>query len=317
MKKICLLAFAFLFHWSVFAQRDAQFYQSENKKYAFKLEGNSCTLYELDNYNTAVYYEYDLVAEREMEQPKDSMGILYRNNFFAVSYDYRQFSVVKLKKGKPKQSYRAQKLEDPRKLFEVINHSYWNKAYDRMLDELEYEFKLFGSYRYRDFNDSWEQVDFRQVYPEGFELQATQQIARIKDSITGINRELISLNETVTNNIHTLTPEALKENFRKRDLHAYAYSKYTHEFLSTVALMRPDLYLELTETFPEEKKFLYREAAFNREMHRAIRKDAAPGPVKKEYLKFKRREHLKAGLILTGVVIIDAAVITGLVLLIL
>ncbi|MNJ91962.1 hypothetical protein D3C87_96170 [compost metagenome] len=311
MKNFGLFILIFLVQWGVFAQRDAQYYQTEVGNYAFKLEENSCTLYTLSQNNQMISYESDLAATRKMDNPTDSLGILYSDPFFGISYDYRHFSVVQLKKGKIKKWYRAKKLENPGELFEAINHRHWDEAYDRMLDEVEHDYKLFGGYRYRDFDDSWQQVEFKQVSPEEFEFQAKQRIALEKAILVQTNQQLISLNDTIKNNIHTLTFEELKSNFQSRPLNEYAYGKYTLELLNTVSLTRPELYLELAEALPEEKKFLYTEAAFNRDMHRSIKKNVEPGPVKNAYMKFRRWEHFKAGLVLTGVAILDVGIITG------
>ena len=299
----------------VFSQQAAQFYQTVNGEYAFKFDGNSCTLYELSRYETYVYRKGELTHAGEFKKQSDSLGIIFSNGIFAISYDYKYFRVLKLKNGKPKDrlTFLAKKLENPAKIHEGINHAFWDAEYRKTIDQISRDFPLFSDYYYRNGFEVWNSFNFKQALPEEFEALANLQNDLLRDSLSNTNLKLIELNESINNQMDTLTIEPLKSNFLSHPLYNYAYSEYTDQMLESLAEKRPDLFFRLADSQFNEKKFIFDQVLYARNANKALKKYDTDSPVKKEYLKYKRKESLKGGLILTGAIFLESAIIGGLV----
>jgi hypothetical protein len=310
------LLFLFLFLGSTaFTQQSEQFYQTVNGEYAFKFDGNICTLYELSRYENYIYREWELTHTGEFKNPSDSIGILFSNGVYAVSYDYKDFRVLKLKNGKPKNrlTFLAGKLDNPAKVYEGINYAYWDAIYRKTIDRISREYPLFNDYYYRNRLEVWDSFDFKQVLPEVFETLANRQNELLSDSLSNTNRGLIALNDSIEEQLDVLDLETLKSNFLSRPIHNYAYSTYTDEMLESVAENRPDLFFALAESFPNERNPIFDNVLYARRANKVLKKYDTDSPVKKEYLKYKRKQSLKGGLILTGAILLETAVIGGLV----
>lgn len=312
MKKI-LLFFALFLMRSAFAQPE-QFYQTVNGDYAFKFEGNVCQLYALSDYENRVYREWELgPVHKTIGQ--DSSRILFSNGQYAISYDYKYFRVLKLKNGKSKKrlTFPAKKLDDPVKIYEGINRAYWDVLYRKTIDQVNRDYPLFSDYYYGNGPSVWESFDFKQALPEEFETLANRHNELLSDSLSNTNLKLIALNDSIKNQMNTLTLEVLKRNFLSHPLYNYSYSQYTDELLESVAEKRPDLFFDLAESLPNERKFIFDQVIYARNANKALKRYDTDSPIKKEYLKYKRKENWKGGLILTGAVLLETAVIGGLV----
>jgi hypothetical protein len=314
MKKYLLFLFLFL-GFAAFTQQTEQFYQTVNGEYAFKFDGDICILYELSRYDSYVYQEWDLTQTAEFKKQSDSLGILFSNGLMAISYDYKYFRVLELKRGKPKDrlTFLAKKLDNPAKVYEGINHAYWNAVYKQTIDQISRDYPLFNDYYYRHGFDAWNSFDFKQALPEEFESLANRQNEFIRDSLSNTNRRLIALNDSIEDQMDVLDLETLKSNFLSRPMYNYAYSTYTDEMLESVAENRPDLFFALAESLPKEKEFIFDQVLYTGDASKSLRKYSTDSPVKKEFLKYKRKESLKGGLILTGAVLLETGVIGGLV----
>ncbi|WP_343632978.1 hypothetical protein [Fluviicola sp.] len=299
-----------------FSQNQEVYYQTSEKNYAFKLYGNTCSLYELSNYGSWVNREWELPAVYRPESALDSLGILFSNEQYAISYDYKYFRVCKLKNGKIKErhTYVAKKLENPAKLYEAINHSYWEVLYRTTIDEMRNNYPGFHAYRYPYYRygspEAWESLTFKQAEPSEFEVLSRKQNQFIKDSLIRTNNRLIFLNDSIETHISTLTLEALKSNFMSRPIHVNAYDEYQQVMLKFVAEKRPDLFYDLVESLPEEKKYLFHKVSYG-DSFKSLKKFETVSPVKREFLKYKRKESLKAGLMVTGAGLLEVGVIGG------
>lgn len=313
--KNCLLFLILFLISPAFAQQPEQFYQTVNGEYAFKFDGNRCTLYELPGYDGYVYREWELTHAGEFKDQSDSLGILFSNGVFAISYDYKYFRVLKLKRGKAKNrlTFLAKKLDDPSRIYEGINHTYWDAVYRKTINETKHNYPLFEEYYYRNGSVIWRSFDFKQASPEEFEVLANRQNELLKDSLSNTNLELIALNDSIEKHMDSLTLEELKGNFLSRPLHHYAYGEYTDQMLGSVAEKRPDLFFELVESLPNEKEFIFDQVMYTRDANKVLKKYHTDSPVKKEYLKYKRRENLKGGFILTGAILLETGMIGGLI----
>jgi hypothetical protein len=128
--------------------------------------------------------------------------------------------------------------------------------------------------------------------------------------LTSTNKQLISLNDSIEKNIHALTVEELKNNLMSRPIHIPAYDEYQEIMLESVAVKRPDLFFELVESLPDEKKYLFNKV-YAGDAFKSLKKFDTGAPVKKEYLKYRRRENWKAGLLITGASLLEIGVIGG------
>ncbi len=294
-----------------FSQETETFYQTTNGEYAFKLEGGNCILYELSSYNYApsVYNEQELWPVR---LDTDSSGILFSNGQYAISYDYKYFRVCDLKNGKIKarKTYVAKKLDDPSKIYEAINHSYWDVIYRGMMDEIQQIYPLFNDFHYRYRQTNWSIAEAKQSVPEKFEVLAKEQIEKLKDSLSEANHRLIALNDSLEKNINTLTLEELKHNLLQRPIHQYAYDEYQQEILHTIAKNRPGLFYDLAQEMPEERDYLFGEI-YQKDAVRSLKNYETDSPMKKKFRKFRRKQAWRVGLITTGVVSLQTAVIGG------
>lgn len=301
---------------TVFAQAPEVFYQTSDKNYAFTFDGNSCKLYALSGDNEWVSGEWELDPVSKFGNQSDSLGILFSNGQYAISYDYKYFRVCKLKNGKMKDrhTYVAKKLENPSVIYQAINHSYWNVLYRKTMENIESNYPLFREYRYRSYRPGdysiWESMSFKQESPESFELLAAERNKLLIDSLTSTNKQLISLNDSIEKNMHTLTVEELKNNLMSRPIHIPAYNEYQEIMLESVAVKRPDLFFELVESLPDEKKYLFNKV-YAGDAFKSLKKFDTGAPVKKEYLKYRRRENWKAGLLITGASLLEIGVIGG------
>ena len=297
---------------AAFGQKSA-FYQTENGEYAFQFDGTNCKLYELSRYSTEVSRESDLYPTHDYSTWSDSLGILFYNGHYAISYDYKYFRVLRLKNGKPKNrlAYVAKRVKDPSKIHEAINYTYWEELYRKTLEEAEADFPLFQEYYYQNRRASWNQIPFKQVAPQEFKLLAAERKQLLKDSIEKTNLKLILLNRTVAEQLDTMNAASLKQNYLDRPLGEPAYKGYTHEMLVLVAEKRPDLFLGLVEQLPERKEELFGETEFLKGPRKSIRAYETDSPVKKEFFRYHRREALKMGLIVTGSTALELGVIGG------
>ncbi|MDF3026112.1 MAG: hypothetical protein K0S23_419 [Fluviicola sp.] len=312
--KNCLLFLFLILGSAAFTQQTEQFYQTVNGDYAFKLDGKTCILYELSRYDNYVYKEWELTHAGEFKNTSDSIGIIFSNGVFAISYDYKYFRVLKLKHGKPKDrlTFLARKLDDPGKIYEGINRAYWEVLYRKTINQINSDYPLFSDYYYRNGPLVWESFDFKQALPEEFESLANRQNELIRDSLANTNMRLIALNDSIEKHMNVLTPEMLKKNFLSRPLHDYSYGMYTDEMLESVAEKRPDLFFDLAEALPNERTFIFDQVVYSR-ANKALKRYNTDSPIKKEYLKYKRRENWKGGLALTGAVLLETGIIGGLI----
>ncbi len=314
MKNYLIVLFFFLKGIS-FSQETGTFYQTLDKEYAFKLDGETCILYRLSKYNNMVYREWEIYPTPRVKSQLDSLGILFSNGQYAISYDYKYFRVCDLKNGKVKdrRSYVAKKLDDPSKIYEAINHAYWNTIYRETVHETSNNYPLFEEYYYREGYSIWDSLSFKQAVPKEFEVLANEENKRLKDSLSQTNQKLVSLNDFIDKKMNTLTLEELKNNYLSRPLTNYWYSGYQDEMLQAVAEKRPELFLELAEALPDEKYAIFDGAfAISRDVKKAL-KSLPDSPIKKEYFKYRRRESLKIGLIVTGVVALETAIVGGII----
>ena len=299
-----------------FSQTPEVFYQTSDNKYAFKFEGNTCVLYELSKYESWVSEAWELEPVIRFEGQMDSSGILFSNGQYAVSYDYKYYRVSKLKNGKIKDrhTFVAKKLENPSKVYEAINHTYWQMLYRKEIEKIESNYPLFREYRYRSYRPGdyaiWESMTFKQDNPERFELLATERKKLLIDSLVSTNNRLISLNDSIERNIQTLTPEELKINLLSRPIHVLPYDEYQDVMLNKVAEKRPDLFLGLVEALPDEKAYLFNKIQ-ERDAVKSLKKFETNTPIRKEFLKYRRRQSFKAGLLITGAGLLEVGVIGG------
>lgn len=310
-----LLVFLFLLTKVSFSQ-EVSFYQTTDKQYAFKFGENTCILYELSKDKSWVLEEWELEPAFRFEGRLDSLGILFSNGQYAVSYDYNYFRVSKLKNGKirDRHTFIAKKLENPSKVYEAINYTYWQVLYRKEIEKIESNYPFYREYRYRSYRPGdytiWESMSFKQDNPETFELLADERKNLLIDSLVYTNRRLISLNDSIEKNIRTLTPEELKNNLLSRPIHVLPYDEYQGSMLNTVAEKRPDLFLDLVEALPDEKAYLFNKI-YEREAVKSLKKFDTNNPIKKEYLKHRRSQNLKSGLLITGAGLLEIGVIGG------
>lgn len=309
--KNCLFILLIFLTTSAFAQETEQFYQTSNGEYAFKLDGNTCILYELSRYGNTVYRQWEIYPTYSTKSQLDSLGILFSNGQYAISYDSKYFRVCDLKNGKVKdrRTYVAKKLTDPSKVYEAINHSYWNTLYRETMD---HTYPLFNYHYHYEGHSIWDSLPFKQAIPEEFNVLANQHNQLLKDSLALTNQQLISLNDSIEKNMNILTLGELKSNLLSRPLHVYLYDEYQDEMLESVAERRPDLYFDLVEALPTEKEYLFGQV-YSHDAVRSLKRYRTDAPVKKEFLKYRRKERALAGLITTAVVFLDTAVIGGVV----
>jgi hypothetical protein len=299
-----------------FTQETETYYQTINKEYTFKFTGEVCTLYQLSENTNYAYREWELERVNRFKGQLDSLGILFSNGKYAISYDYKYFCVLKLKHGKQKDrlTFVAKKLADPSNVYEAINHAYWYGIYWKTIEEVKEDYPLFGEYRHRIYFRSdyewWQSLSFKRETPEKFELLAGEQNQLLKDSLLRTNRQLIFLNDSIENSINTLTVDELKRNLMSRPIHVPAYDEYQDSMLQMIAVRRPDLFYELAEALPEERKYLFNKVSYG-EPSKSLKKFDTDSPVREEFLKYRRRENLKAGLIMTSGVLLEAGVIGG------
>lgn len=299
-----------------FSQTPEVFYQTSESNYAFKFGENTCILYELSKDKSWVFEEWELEPVNRFKGQPDSLGILFSNGQYAISYDYKYFRVCKLKNGKIKDrnTFVAKKLENPSKVYQAINYTYWQLLYRKAIEQIESNYPLFREYRYRSYRPGdysiWESMTFKQDNPETFELLATERKNLLVDSLVYTNSRLISLNDSIEKNIRTLTQEELKNNFLSRPIHVLPYDEYQDVMLNTVAEKRPDLFLGLVEALPDEKEYLFNKI-HERNAVKSLKKLETNIPIKKEYLKYRRRQNFKAGLLITGASLFEVGVIGG------
>ena len=295
-----------------FSQEEETFYQTTNGEYAFKLKGETCILYQFSRYENSVYREWELDRVDRFKGELDSLGTLFSDGEYAVSYDYKYFRILKLKRGKPKdrRTFVAKKTDDPSCIYAAINHAYWDKLYEETLVETANTYMFFEYDYYHREGDLWESIPFKYVESKTFEKLANERNQQLKDSLALTNQQLISLNDSIEKNMTTLTLEELKSNFLGRPLRQFSYSTYQNEMLESVAEKRPDLFLDLAEALPAEKEYIFDLVLFG-STAKSLKKFETDSPVKKEFLKYRRRERTKVGLIMTGIVSLQAAVIGG------
>lgn len=310
MKNYLVVVILFMAQLS-FSQDTSSFYQTTDKQYAFKFEGGSCMLYELSKYSNYAYREWELERADHFKGQQDSLGILFSNGEYAISYDYKYFRVLKLKRGKQKDrlTFITKKLEDPSKVNEAINHPYWNALYRKTMDSVSSEYDLFQIY-YRYGIDTWAPVSYKQIHPAKFELLAKEQMSKLKDSVSNVNEQLIALNEWVEKYMDELTLEDLKGNLLSRPLHEYSYDQYNSVMLESVAENRPELFFDLAEALPEEQKYLFDQINYKNAV-KSLKTYKTDSPMKKEFRKFKRRQAWRIGLATTGIVTMETTVIGG------
>ncbi|WP_300664053.1 hypothetical protein [Fluviicola sp.] len=314
MKKFSILILLLIFGESnLFSQENPQYYQTANQRYTIELHEGGCVLYELTGYGTLIAV-YDLKPERKFLNPSDSIGMLFSNQFFAVSYDYKYFRVLKLKHGKAKDrnTYVARSLKDPGKVFEAVNREYWYTVYEKTSDELKYNFPMFYDYRYDSRARTWSGLSFKQVSPGEFEILANARNLELKDSLTKTNRYCQSLLDSVEIRMKSMNLEEWQSTYTKFPLNDYMYSEYVQEAINAVAEERPELFFELAETLPTEKEYLFSKI-YSKEVNKALKNYQTNAPVKKEYFRYKRRTNFKTGLIMTGITILEVGIATGLI----
>ncbi|MNV35102.1 hypothetical protein D3C71_1265380 [compost metagenome] len=316
MKKLSVLLLLLIFCESkLFSQETPQYYQTANQRYTIELQDGECILYELSGHGSLIA-TYDLKAEREIRNrnPLDSLGILFSNQFYAVSYDYKYFRVLKLKNGKAKDrnTYIARRLTDPGKVYEAVNREYWYDIYERTSDEVSQDFPLFFDYRYCYKYNSWSALSFKQVNPEEFETLANARNLQLKDSLIKTNQYCQNLLDSVKVKMTSLNLEEWKSAYTSFPLTDYAYSEYAQEAINVVAEQRPDLFLKLAETLPTEKEDLFRNV-YSKEAKKALKNYETDAPIKKEYFKYKRRTSFKTGMIIAGATILEVGILTGLI----
>ena len=315
MKNYLIVLLVFIAKMS-FSQGANRFYQTSNKEYAFTFEDGVCKLYGLSPYDNLVYREWELGQVYKEQSQSDSLGILFSNGQYAISYDYKYFRVCKLKNGKVKDrhTFVAKRLENPSRIYEAINHAYWDSLYWKTIERIASSYPLFREYRYRLYQPGdqfiWESMTFKQEAPETFEILATERNKLLIDSLTDTNNQLVSLNDSVEKNIHTLTVDELKLNLMSRPIHVNAYDEYQERMLESVAKNRPDLFFDLAEILPEEKKYLFDQIYFP-DAVKSLKRFDTDAPIKKEFVRYHRRERLKMVLITTGAGLLEAGVIGG------
>lgn len=311
-----LVALLILFARICFSQEKEVFYQTSDKEYAFTFENGICKLYELSTYHNQVYREWELSSVYRPESQIDSLGILFSNGQYAISYDYKYFRVCKLKNGKIKdrRTFVATKLEDPSHVYEAINHSYWNTIYGKTINEMRSSYPHFHEYQYLSYRIGnpglWESFSFKQTEPKVFEVLAREQDQLLKDSLIKTNQLLISLNDSIEKSMNVLTVEELKRNLMCRPLHISAYDEYQERMLESVAKKRPDLFFDLAVALPEEKKYLFDQIYFPNAV-KSLKRFDTDAPVKKEFVRYHRRERLKIVLITAGAGLLEVGVIGG------
>ncbi len=313
-------------HWLLFvlilmvhpvvAQNRNPFYQTENQQYAFQWEGNTCKLYELSVYSREVYSVTTLYPTARHGNETDSLGILFSNGQYAVSYDYKYFRFLRLKNGKPKNrlTYVARRVEDPSKIYEAINATYWKSLYEQTRHEIETAFPDFPEYYYSNysgFRESWKTIHFKQLEPEQFKILADQRNEFLKDSLTTTNQYLMNLNQAVEQQLDTLSLPGLKQNFESRPLGVYEYRPYTDKMVQLVAEKRPDLFIGLVEVTPERTEYLFDQVYFFKAARKSIRNYETDSPVKKAFFRYRRRELFKFGVVVTAVGTLELGVIGG------
>lgn len=159
----------------------------------------------------------------------------------------------------------------------------------------------------------WNSFQFKQAVPEEFEVLAKEQNELLRDSLSNTNSKCIALNDYIEKNINSLTLEELKNNFLSRPPHDYLYGEYTSEMIELVAEKRPDLFFALAESLPEEQETIFNQVTLDRDVKKSLKNYETDSPIKKEYFKFRRKENLKWVFIASGFILLETAIVGGIV----
>lgn len=99
-------------------------------------------------------------------------------------------------------------------------------------------------------------------------------------------------------------------------LHGNGFNQYQLIMLESLAMKRPDLFFELAEALPDQKEYLF-DQVYIGDAAKSLKKFETDSLIKKEFLKYRRKERMKFGLLVTGIVSLQTAVnggaITGIV----
>lgn len=297
---------------TVFAQETPRFYRSENHDYFMELSESGCVLYEiLEDGN--LWDTRKLVAKRDFNSKSDSLGIIYFDQMYAVSYDDETFRVAKLNgRGniRKKKQYTMLPMDDPAWVYEAVNREYWSTIYGETLGKIQRDYPEFNSVYYLSYHrTSWPPLNYTEA-PSTFVTDAQESNRELLDSLTKINERCLSLKRSIRDKLGIIRVEELKTIYVQFPLNNYEYENYVQETINMVAEQRPDLFFELVEKIPTDKEYLF-SMIHSKEVNKSLRAYQTKDPVKKEYFKYKHINDLKNGLIVTAYTIVQVGLLTG------
>ncbi|WP_343605210.1 hypothetical protein [Fluviicola sp.] len=315
MKTVFVILLFFLFSGRVLlAQNAPVYYRTEHKSYFFELSETGCTVYEILKYG-GLWETQVLMQEHPLTQPSDSIGVLYRNKVYAVSYDQNRFTLSKVKgngKISTKKTYVATKMDDPVFVYNALNLDYWGDLYDKTVTQVGLHYPDFNGTYYKYYRRNLPELNFTEA-PEVFRPLADEAKLALRDSLMRTNEHCKDLKDSVRNHLHSIDLAKFKSIYVQFPMGSYEYTSYLRETVNLVAEQRPDLFYGLADEMPTEKEHLFSMVSYAKDTKKALKEDQTNIPVKKEYFKYRRITRLKEGLVLTAATIIQVGLVTGLV----
>lgn len=197
-----------------------------------------------------------------------------------------------------------------------INNAYWWTNFFRLLNDFRAGFIL-PDFGYWEGDGLWESFgEKRDTYFRYFIPVANARIQALRDSFTAQEKPNTRITRYLIDNIASLDYNTLKDSLTKLPSEYPYKSEYFNAVIDSVCARRPDLFFRLAEDLPDQRDVIFASADNRREIRKKLKEVAPDSPLKKEFLKGKRREKFYNIAGTTGILLVDALIIYGLVILI-
>lgn len=206
--------------------------------------------------------------------------------------------------------YQSLKLDSIpiKKAYYTINRGIWAKKYFEMEEELKVAFPLLYL-DYRIGRKKWKAIEQKDIYYKDFFAKAEKEITILRDSITNSNQPPVDIANHILKNISTLSYEDLKA--MTLQLPMEPNNQYLITVINATCENQPEYFYRLVNDLPIERDWLL--GMLKKKARKKIRKTKTNSPVKKEYLRYRRKDITRLTARASALVIGQGVVIYGII----
>ncbi len=270
--------------------------------------------------NRAVVYGFMPISSNEMHYfyfsklyvidtlQKEPSGDFYGINGKLLRNDNRLFLWVSEGEGK-----RPKKMEMIPDSSAYVNENMNRNYFHYVLDSME-RFTAATYPNFRHFTDeTWDEISQRVTTTHHNDFQREMQpfLKHLSDSIFEAHAQFTAISDSLLNNTSQTTAEEVQHVLSQLPSLSDYGSTYSKNVLDNIAIGRPELYLEVVESLPDQRNEVL--SHMSKEAYKSIRTYETTHSMKKEIIRFHRKQTTTEIAAFTAYLLMDSGFIIGLV----